>query len=128
MRPLAWLSIVLLWTTACTAASEPAPSITPQDPLMIEKGEALYKANCAECHGADLRGTDVGPSHLSVVYEPGHHGDAAFMLAVQRGVRAHHWPFGDMAPIPGLDIDQIEAIVAYVREQQRLHGFEPYPP
>ena len=88
----------------------------------------LYQANCAECHGADLRGTDKGPGHLSVVYEPNHHGDAAFALAVYSGVRQHHWPFGDMAPVEGLDDDDIARIVAFVRENQRVSGFEPYPP
>lgn len=38
------------------------------------------------------------------------------------------WPFGDMEPVPGLDDADIERIVAYVRENQRIHGFEPYPP
>ena len=71
---------------------------------------------------------DPSPSHLSIVYEPNHHGDGAFVLAVQRGVRSHHWPFGDMQPVEGLDTNDITAIVAFVREQQRIHGFEPYPP
>lgn len=62
------------------------------------------------------------------MYEPNHHGDAAFLLAARNGVRQHHWRFGDMAPVPGLSDDDIAAIVAYVREQQRINGFEPYPP
>ncbi|MDH3307391.1 MAG: cytochrome c [Acidimicrobiia bacterium] len=95
---------------------------------LIASGETLYGAWCAECHGADLRGTDQGPSHLSVVYEPNHHGDVAFQMAVQFGTPAHHWPFGDMAPIPDLTVEEIEAITAYVREVQRREGFEPYPP
>ena len=99
-----------------------------QVPDLVAAGADLYAANCAECHGTDLRGTDKGPSHLSEVYEPGHHGDGAFLLAVQRGSRAHHWPFGDMPPIEGLSTDDVEAIVAFVREQQRIKGFEPYPP
>lgn len=102
--------------------------IAVQDPDLVAAGEPLYQASCAVCHGTDLRGTDKGPSHLSVVYEPNHHGDAAFVLSVQNGVRAHHWPFGDMAPVPGLSDEDLEAIVAYVRENQRISGFEPYPP
>jgi mono/diheme cytochrome c family protein len=99
-----------------------------QDPDLVAAGEPVYQASCASCHGTDLRGTDLGPSHLSVVYEPNHHGDAAFVLAAQNGVRAHHWPFGDMAPVPNLTDEDLEAIVAYVRENQRISGFEPYPP
>lgn len=102
--------------------------IPVQDPTLVSAGEPLYQANCADCHGTDLRGTSVGPSHLSIVYEPGHHGDAAFLLAVRSGVRQHHWPFGDMAPVPGLSDEDVVAIIAYVREKQRINGFEPYPP
>lgn len=102
--------------------------IPPQDSALVAAGEPIYQASCAACHGADLRGTDLGPSHLSIVYEPNHHGDAAFMLAARNGVVAHHWPFGDMAPVPGLTDEDLVAVVAYVRENQRINGFEPYPP
>jgi len=102
--------------------------IPEQDASLVAAGEPLYQASCAECHGADLRGTAIGPSHLSIVYEPNHHGDAAFALAISNGVRQHHWPFGDMAPVPGLSERDVEAVIAFVREQQRINGFEPYPP
>ncbi|HEX6299548.1 MAG TPA: cytochrome c [Acidimicrobiia bacterium] len=113
--------------TACGGASSEV-DIPIQDPDLVATGEELYAANCAECHGADLRGTDKGPSHLSEVYEPDHHADGAFLFAVQAGSQAHHWSFGDMPPIDGLSSEDVEAIVAFVREQQRIHGFEPYTP
>ncbi|HTN99366.1 MAG TPA: cytochrome c [Microthrixaceae bacterium] len=91
-------------------------------------GATLYAQNCASCHGADLRGTDKGPSHLSQVYEPGHHPDDSFRAAIEQGVTAHHWGFGDMEPVAGLDSAEADAIIAYIRERQRAEGFEPYPP
>lgn len=91
-------------------------------------GDELYEQSCASCHGSDLRGTDQGPSLLSQVYEPGHHPDASFRAAITRGSPAHHWSFGDMPPIPGLEDDEIERIIAHVRERQEAHGLEPYPP
>jgi mono/diheme cytochrome c family protein len=103
-------------------------NIPVQDPVVVAEGDVLYQAHCGSCHGADLRGTDLGPSHLSVVYQPGHHGDGAFALAAIKGVRAHHWDFGDMAPIPGLSQEDMDRIIAFVRETQRIEGFEPYPP
>ena len=109
-------------------AGENEFNIPVQDATLVAEGDVLYQATCASCHGADLRGTDLGPSHLSVVYQPGHHGDGAFALAAINGVRAHHWKFGDMAPIPGLSSDDMDRIIAYVRETQRIEGFEPYPP
>lgn len=87
-------------------------------------GAALYAANCASCHGADLGGTDEGPSHLSIVYEPGHHPDEAFRAAIRNGAPEHHWNFGPMPPIDGLDDDEIEAIIDFVRSQQERQGFE----
>lgn len=92
------------------------------------EGAALYEQSCASCHGSDLRGTDRGPSHLSQVYEPGHHPDASFRAAITNGARAHHWSFGDMPPVEGLSDDDVDLIIGYVRDQQNEHGFEPYPP
>ncbi|MCC6238081.1 MAG: cytochrome c [Dehalococcoidia bacterium] len=87
-------------------------------------GAALYAQACASCHGADLRGTDQGPPFLDAIYRPGHHADAAFFLAAKAGARAHHWNFGNMPPVEGLTDAQIEAIVAFVREEQRAVGIE----
>ncbi len=112
--------------SGCVAGS--GAVIEPQDPGLVAAGAELYAANCAECHGSDLRGTERGPSHLSIIYEPAHHADGAFLFAIQRGSRAHHWPFGDMPPVEGLNEDNIEAVVAFVRERQRVEGFEAYPP
>jgi mono/diheme cytochrome c family protein len=91
-------------------------------------GEALYRQNCASCHGSDLRGTRKGPSHLSVVYEPGHHPDESFRVAVRDGVRQHHWDFGDMARVEGLDDKELQAVIEFIRSKQEEDGFEPYPP
>lgn len=102
--------------------------IAPQDPALVAAGAELYEANCAECHGSDLRGTDKGPSHLSEVYVPDHHGDGSFEVAVLAGSPQHHWDYGPMPPVEGLSEADIEAIVAFVRERQRVEGFEPYPP
>lgn len=112
-------------TAACSGGTTSTELPSDANP---EAGRTLYIQNCSACHGVDLRGTDTGPSFLSIVYEPGHHPDVAFQLAVTRGVQPHHWPFGPMAPVPGLDETDVAAIVAYVRDVQQQEGFEPYPP
>ena len=119
-------AVGMLLVAGCVVGSDVA--IEPQEPSLVEAGAELYSANCAECHGSDLRGTDKGPSHLSIIYEPSHHADGAFLSAVQRGVRTHHWDFGDMPPIEGLQPEDVEAITAFVREQQRVEGFESEAP
>ena len=103
-------------------------SIAVQDPELVTEGGNLYRASCASCHGLDLQGTGVGPSLLSVVYQPGHHSDDSFRLAALNGVPAHHWKFGDMAPVPALSEEDMTRIIAFVRENQRIEGFEAYPP
>jgi mono/diheme cytochrome c family protein len=123
---LVTVTAVTIVAISCGGAAQTA--IPPQDPGLVATGGELYAEHCSVCHGADLRGTDRGPSQLSEVYAPDHHGDGAYLLAVQRGVPAHHWRFGDMPRIDGLTADDVAAIVAYVREQQRIEGFEPYPP
>lgn len=91
-------------------------------------GADVYADSCAACHGTDLRGTSRGPSHLSEVYEPGHHPDESFRAAIANGSRQHHWNFGDMPPVAGLDDDEVDAVIAYVRDVQQREGLEPYPP
>lgn len=112
---------------AACGDDDPIEPAAPADP-QLTFGAEVYASACASCHGADLRGTERGPSHLSIVYEPGHHPDEAFRAAIALGVPAHHWSFGPMPPVPGLTDAEVEAVIAYVRDQQRQHGFEPYPP
>lgn len=88
-------------------------------------GATLYAASCASCHGADLGGTDQGPSHLSITYEPNHHTDDAFRAAIRDGAPQHHWSFGPMPPVEGLSDPEVEAIISYVRAEQERRGFDP---
>lgn len=118
------LGLGSLTLAACSDDEDAASTSSSPDSAGPVEGAALYASACGECHGDDLRGTDRGPSHLSIVYEPNHHSDDSFRSAIAVGVRAHHWDFGDMPPVEGLTRDEVEAIIAYVREQQELHGFE----
>ena len=88
------------------------------------EGASVYGAHCASCHGADLRGTDKGPSQLSIVYEPNHHGDDAYRSAIANGAPQHHWGFGDMPAIEGLTTEQVDDVIAYIRSEQERNGFE----
>lgn len=87
-----------------------------------EAGKALFNDNCAACHGANAAGTEAGPPLVHRIYEPNHHADYSFVRAVKIGVRAHHWPFGNMPPVPGVRESDVAVIVSYVRELQRANG------
>ena len=90
-----------------------------------EIGNVAFEAKCAVCHGANAAGQDgVAPPLVHKIYEPGHHGDAAFLLAARNGVRAHHWRLGNMPPVEGLTDGDVKMIVAYVRELQRANGID----
>ena len=88
-----------------------------------QTGRKIYDANCASCHGRNAAGqVGVAPPLVHIIYEPGHHGDESFQRAVARGVRAHHWRFGNMPPVEGLTRRDAAAVIAYVRELQRANG------
>jgi mono/diheme cytochrome c family protein len=87
-------------------------------------GKALYEENCASCHGTNAQGSEKGPPFLHKVYESSHHSDAAFLMAPKRGVRAHHWKFGDMPPVPSVNDADVVAITAYIRQLQRMVGIK----
>jgi mono/diheme cytochrome c family protein len=109
------------------AAAADAPSVSgtgAATPAEYAEGEGLFNANCARCHGPRGTGTEQGPPLVHIIYEPNHHSDAAFQMAAQNGVRAHHWSFGDMPPVPGITPEQVAEVVGYVRWLQREAGIE----
>jgi mono/diheme cytochrome c family protein len=112
--------------SACGGGASSNPAATQvagaDVPAEHADGKRLYDTYCARCHGVHAGGTGRGPSFLSNIYEPSHHGDQAFALAVKRGVTAHHWGFGNMPPVPGVADDDIAKIVGYVRWAQRVVG------
>lgn len=94
-------------------------SFTPQEQM----GETAFNAKCAACHGGNGAGQDgIAPPLIHKIYEPSHHGDMSFQLAAMNGVRAHHWPFGNMPAVEGITPSDITNITAYVRAIQRANG------
>jgi len=86
-------------------------------------GQRVFETKCATCHGPNAGGIEgAGPPLIHKIYEPSHHGDMAFVLAATRGVRAHHWRFGDMPPVEGITQAEIGAVIAFIRRVQRENG------
>ncbi len=118
------LVILLAIVASACGGTETSPIVSLGVEDLLVAGEESYVRFCAACHGPDLRGTTLGPSFLSIIYEPNHHADFAFASAAKNGVPAHHWTFGDMPAIPGISDDEIAAVTAYVRSVQEAEGFD----
>jgi mono/diheme cytochrome c family protein len=114
---------------ATTETSGPATRTEfriPAEGFVVDaaRGQALFTRHCSVCHGAEALGTDQGPPLIHRIYEPSHHSDLAFYRAVALGVHQHHWEFGDMPPVPGVDGEDAAHIIGWIRSEQRAAGIE----
>ncbi|MDE2788033.1 MAG: cytochrome c [Chloroflexota bacterium] len=128
----AFLALLL---AGCATEEPPAPSYSATQPVSdavavvvpdlsenARAGERTFNANCVLCHGPNASGTGLGPPLVHQIYEPGHHQDFTIQSAVRNGVPAHHWPFGNMPPVPAVSDEDIPNIICYIRELQRANG------
>ena len=101
----------------------PAQQRTLADPAVIERGKALFAVTCSSCHGADLRGGQLGGPNLlrSQVMLSDQHGE--LLLPIVRGSRADK----GMPPLPIPDADVI-AIAEYIHAVHASAGRQGSPP
>jgi mono/diheme cytochrome c family protein len=102
-------------------AAKAAPAATAAvTPAVLEKGRALYKANCAPCHGESGRGD--GPGAGVMKPPPRDHTDRAYMSTltdeelakvIQMGGGLKGKPL--MPGNPQIRGDALAALVAYTR-------------
>lgn len=119
-----------VWQLQAPSETSKGPTVDVKVPalsMLAIDGETAFDANCATCHGLNAGGTDKGPPLVHDIYNPGHHADGAFFLAVKLGVRQHHWPYGDMLPQRHVTEPQVAAIVQYIRELQVANGIRYRP-
>lgn len=122
--------ILLLFVAALLSLSRLAPPRAGQFADVApragdaDRGAALFRDHCSDCHGRGLRGSDRGPPLLHPHYRPEHHADLAIRLALRNGVVQHHWHFGNMPPVPAV-ADEAEHLVAFIRREQRGAGLIP---
>ena len=123
MKP-GW-TLVLLLLAGCRERARPLTDVDPGPvPPALAQGERTYQSRCLGCHGPHGIGTRQGPPLMHRYYEPSHHADEAFRLAIRFGVRPHHWHFGPMPPVPGLYDSAVSGVIGYIRWLQRRRGIE----
>lgn len=125
------LAATALLVAACASqsegdrAAEPTTSAakaatTAATPAMLEKGRAIYKANCVACHGESGKGDGPGAGVLKP--PPRDHTDAAYMSTltdedirkiITMGGAIKGKPL--MPSSPQIRGEELDALVAYVR-------------
>ena len=101
----------------------PAQQRELADAATIERGKALYALSCASCHGADLRGGQLGGPNLlrSQVVLNDQHGE--LMLPIVRGSRADK----GMPPLP-LPEGDVRTIAEFIHSVIADAGRQGAPP
>ena len=105
-----------------SGGNNPQSIILPKLSAEALAGRTIFEARCKACHGKNATGTRNGPPLVHKIYETNHHSDLTFYRAAERGVRQHHWPFGNMPPVPDVGRDDVTRIIRYIRELQRANG------
>ena len=101
----------------------PAQQRPPGDPALIERGRSVYSATCTACHGADLRGGQLGGPNLlrSLVVLNDKEGEQ--IAPIIKGSRAER----GMPPLP-LSEDDIRAVAEYIHSVLATSGRQGGPP
>ena len=94
-------------------ATFPAQQRAPGDPAVIARGKSLFEINCRLCHGADLRGGDMGGVNLlrSNLVLTDQHGEL-ILPVVHNGRQNPGMP--PMPPFPQIPDDDVKAIAEYI--------------
>jgi cytochrome c oxidase cbb3-type subunit III len=111
-------------------ATFPGKQRAPGNPAVIARGQALFGINCKACHGADLRGGDLGgPNLLRSQIVLGDQAGEAIIPVVQQGKPAAQG--GPPMPAFPLALSDIQAISEYIHsvvgQKQNQGGPPPEP-
>ena len=108
-------------------ATFPAQQRPPGDPAVIVRGKTLFEANCRLCHGADLRGGDMGGVNLlrSNLVLTDQHGET-ILPVVRNGRLTPGLP--PMPPFPQLSDDDVKALAEYIHSVAATMRGQGNPP
>jgi cytochrome c oxidase cbb3-type subunit 3 len=101
----------------------PGQQRPPGDPVQIARGKTLYGVSCTGCHGADLRGGDMGGPNLLRSQVALSDQDGELIVPIIQGSRqSSGMPAISMSP------DDAKAVAAYVRSIEETIGRQGAPP
>jgi cytochrome c oxidase cbb3-type subunit 3 len=108
-------------------ATFPGKQRPPGDAAVVARGQALFGINCKACHGADLRGGDLGgPNLLRSQVVLGDQAGEAIIPVVQQGRPASQsGPPMPALPLPLADIQAISEYIHSVVSRKQNQGGPP---
>jgi cytochrome c oxidase cbb3-type subunit 3 len=110
-------------TPARTAAPFPDRPRPPENPPLVERGKTLYGVSCRGCHGADLRGGDMGGPNILRSQLLRSDWDGELIIPIIQGSRQS----GGMPAIT-MSVPDMKAVAAYMRSVTASVGRQGTPP
>jgi len=101
----------------------PGQKRPPGDPVQIARGKTLYGITCTICHGADLRGGDMGGPNLLRSQVALSDREGELILPIIQGSRQNSG-----MPAIAMSPDDAKAVAAYVRSVLETIGGQGMPP
>jgi cytochrome c oxidase cbb3-type subunit 3 len=101
----------------------PGQKRPPGDPAQIARGKTLYGIACTSCHGADLRGGDLGGPNLLRSQVALSDQDGELIVPIIQGGRQN----SGMPAVPMSPADA-KAVAAYIRNEVGTIGSQGKPP
>jgi cytochrome c oxidase cbb3-type subunit III len=101
----------------------PGQQRVPGDPAQVARGKTLYGISCTSCHGADLRGGDLGGPNLLRSQLALSDRDGELIIPVIEGSRQS----SGMPAIP-MSAEDAKAVAAYIRSIVETIGRQGTPP
>lgn len=101
----------------------PGQQRAPENPAKVERGKSVYSVSCRACHGADLRGGDMGgPNLLRSQLALSDREGEKIVPVIQGSMKETGMPAIPMSPADA------QAVATYVRSVMATIGGQGTPP
>jgi len=101
----------------------PGQKRPPEDPARIARGRTIYGVSCTSCHGADLRGGDLGGPNLLRSQVALSDQDGELIVPIIEGARQN----SGMPAVPMSEADA-KAVASFIRSEVGTIGTQGKPP